>query len=261
MGSSNIRTRLSAGFCKTHCLLRTIAQATTSPSSCDASGNVTSDLHGLSGLTNLNNPVNIVEDPNTGNIYVAELGGQKLMLLRPMVPGTHLSADTSLVAMNSVAAGNSGAGPSPAQSITITNKGNATLTFGSASIVKDPSVATNDATAFSIVSGLPSSLAAGQSATIQVRFTASRVGVASAVLPDSQQRRFDCDHYDHPAQAWELRGNSQTSSPASSGFWICTRFRITLVTRTPTTPIFRHNLPSPMMRCMPRASSRPAAGR
>ncbi len=148
----------------------------------DASGNITADLHGLSGLTNLNNPVNIVEDPNTGNIYVAELGGQKLVLLKPMVPGAHLSASASLVAMNSIATGNSGAGPSAAQSITITNKGNATLTFGTASIVKDPAIATNDATAFQIVSGLPSSLAPGQSGTIQVRFTASRVGVESALL-------------------------------------------------------------------------------
>lgn len=148
----------------------------------DGSGNITADLHGLSGLTDLNNPVNIAEDPSTGNIYVAELGGQKLELLRPEIPGPHLSAGTSLVAFNSIASGNSGAGPSPSQTITITNTGNATLNISSVSIAKDPADSSNDASAFQIVSALPTSIAVDQSATMQVRFTAGRVGVESALL-------------------------------------------------------------------------------
>lgn len=148
----------------------------------DSSGNITADLHGLSGLTDLNNPVNIAEDPNTGNVYVAELGGQRLELLRPQIPGPHLSAGTNLVAFNSIAAGNSGAAPSPSQTITITNTGNATLNISLVSIAKDPADASNDASAFQVVSAPPSSIAAGQSATMQVRFTAGRVGVESALL-------------------------------------------------------------------------------
>lgn len=74
--------------------------------SLDDEGNVSQDTTGITGLTNLNNPLDLVEDPLTGNIYVAEFGpkdrsdlpgGRRVILLRPEEPlaggGKLISAD------------------------------------------------------------------------------------------------------------------------------------------------------------------------
>ncbi len=62
-----------------------------------ADGSVTADEAEIEGFGGFNNPVDLVEDPVTGNIYVAEFGpedssdepgGRKITLLRPAVPGT-----------------------------------------------------------------------------------------------------------------------------------------------------------------------------
>ena len=47
------------------------------------SGDIASAQTGLAGLTGFSNPVDLVEDRATGNIYVAEIGAQRITLLRP----------------------------------------------------------------------------------------------------------------------------------------------------------------------------------
>lgn len=152
--------------------------------STDANDNVTSIDRSVPGLTRFNNPVDLIEDPASGNIYVAELGGMKLTLLRPTTPGPQISPSATLLAFNSIAPGNTGAGPSGAQTITITNTGSATLTIppGGITIGNDSAVSTQDAGAFAIIGTTPTSIAAGASGSFQVQFTASRVGIASAIL-------------------------------------------------------------------------------
>src|SRR5205085_8828092 len=113
-------------------------------------------------LTNLNNPVNLVEDPNTGNIYVAELGGQRLVLLKPIAPKPVATISKSVLVFNDVASSFSGgAGSSASQIVTITNTGNLTLTFpsGAFTIANDPGVNTTDRTSFAITNlgSLPTS--------------------------------------------------------------------------------------------------------
>lgn len=49
----------------------------------DANGNIVSTNVGATGLTGFNDPLDITEDPNTGFLYVAEYGGEKITLLRP----------------------------------------------------------------------------------------------------------------------------------------------------------------------------------
>ena len=49
-----------------------------------ASGNITEALTGIAGFTQFVNPVDLTEDPISGAIYVAELGGKRLTLLRPL---------------------------------------------------------------------------------------------------------------------------------------------------------------------------------
>jgi hypothetical protein len=46
-------------------------------------GDIVESVTGVSGLTGFIDPLDLVEDPRNGNIYVAEFGGQKLTLLRP----------------------------------------------------------------------------------------------------------------------------------------------------------------------------------
>ena len=46
-------------------------------------GEVTEAASGIEGLTRLMDPLDLVEDPATGNLYVAEFGPKRLTLLRP----------------------------------------------------------------------------------------------------------------------------------------------------------------------------------
>jgi hypothetical protein len=169
----------------------------------DASGNIVSIDRGVAGFTNFVNPVDLAEDPRTGNIYVAELGtANRITLLRPQTPGGQVSTDKMALAFNSIAAGNSGAGASGAVSVTITNTGNATLTIpaGGVTIINDPSSSTQDAGDFKITSGVPTSIAVGQSATITLTFTAPSVGIKSAFL------QIQSNDPAHPTTQVALRG-------------------------------------------------------
>ena len=46
-------------------------------------GAITESLTGIDGFTQFVNPVDLIEDQKTGNIYVAEFGGKRITLLRP----------------------------------------------------------------------------------------------------------------------------------------------------------------------------------
>jgi len=50
----------------------------------DADGNITEALTGIAGFTQFVNPVDLIEDRANGNIYVAEFGGKRITLLRPL---------------------------------------------------------------------------------------------------------------------------------------------------------------------------------
>ncbi len=49
-----------------------------------ADGKVVETIARLDGLTGFADPLDLVEDPANGALYIAELAGQKLTLLRPM---------------------------------------------------------------------------------------------------------------------------------------------------------------------------------
>jgi len=46
-------------------------------------GDIVESVTGVTGLTGFIDPLDLIEDPRSGNLYVAEFGGQKLTLLRP----------------------------------------------------------------------------------------------------------------------------------------------------------------------------------
>lgn len=150
----------------------------------DANNNITSADRSISGFSGFNNPVTLLENPATGYIYVSELGADKLTLLRPSVAQPQITASTTAVAFNTVAQGNTGAATSRAQSVTITNTGGQTLNLGAITIASDPTTAAPNASNFAItnLSSLPASLLGGQSATINLTYTATAVGLQSALL-------------------------------------------------------------------------------
>lgn len=181
----------------------------------DANGNIIGAERGITGLTGLNNPVNLVEDPNTGNIYVAEHGGQRLVLLRPITPNPVASLTKTVMVFNDVASSfTGGSGSSAAQTLTITNTGNVPLTLGAGafSILNDPSVTTLDAASFVItnLASLPASLAPGSSVNLSITFTASYQGMASALL------HIASNDPNHPLLTVQLHGIGTTGLGGAS---------------------------------------------
>jgi glucose/arabinose dehydrogenase len=53
--------------------------------SLDAAGNVSQAMTGMAGMSHFANPLDLIEDPLTGNLYVCEYGGRKITLLRPVI--------------------------------------------------------------------------------------------------------------------------------------------------------------------------------
>ena len=69
-------------------------------------GKIVESVTGIDGLTRFIDPLDLVEDPATGNIYVSEFGGRKLTLLRPKKPG-EISTHTFVVDIDKPASGKS----------------------------------------------------------------------------------------------------------------------------------------------------------
>ena len=51
-----------------------------------AGGNIIQAQSGIPGLTGYSDPLDVTEDPATGNLYLVEYGGRRMFLLRPIVP-------------------------------------------------------------------------------------------------------------------------------------------------------------------------------
>ncbi|HET6249755.1 MAG TPA: fibronectin type III domain-containing protein, partial [Tepidisphaeraceae bacterium] len=140
--------------------------------------------HGVSGLFDLNSPVSLVEDNNTGFIYVSELGANKITLLEPSSVAQQITPSATNLAFNTIATGNPGAAASRTETVTITNTGADQLTFSSIGIINDPNAAPAAST-FTITnsSSIPTSLnSVGVAFTFQITYTASLVGLQSAIL-------------------------------------------------------------------------------
>ena len=66
----------------------------------DANGNITKAESNISGLTGFINPLDLTEDVSTGNLYIADYGGQAIWLARPIAPGAKASADKTTLTFN-----------------------------------------------------------------------------------------------------------------------------------------------------------------
>src|SRR5205814_8056170 len=69
----------------------------------DGNGNVVGrPERRIAGLRHFTDPLDLTEDTSNGFLYVAEFGGQKLTLVRPIVPGARIDASRSLMAFNDI---------------------------------------------------------------------------------------------------------------------------------------------------------------
>ncbi|MGC4030592.1 MAG: hypothetical protein QM754_02425 [Tepidisphaeraceae bacterium] len=60
-------------------------------------GDVAETIAGLDGFTGLNAPLDLIQDPKTGNLYVAEYRGQRLTLLKAKAGGVSQRAQVTKV--------------------------------------------------------------------------------------------------------------------------------------------------------------------
>ncbi|MEM9527591.1 MAG: malectin domain-containing carbohydrate-binding protein, partial [Bacteroidota bacterium] len=139
-------------------------------------GDITTSKVGIPGFTGFDDPLDLVEDVTTGNIYVSDYGQSTIVLLRPSnqaSPSAIISLNPESVITEDVVGG--GAGDDV--TIFVTNSGNAPL--------ENPTVSISgpDAASFSFdATNLPTSLAANSTASITVNFTAASEGAKTATL-------------------------------------------------------------------------------
>ena len=175
----------------------------------DANGNITGVERGIAGLTGFWNPVNLCEDPTTGYLYVSELGGRRITLVRAVPLGSQINVDKTLLAFNDVqSVSPNGAGPSPAQTITITNTGTAPLTFGADGFT----LVGPDAMSFAVSnrSNLPTLVQPGQSFQVQLDYTANTNLPAGQTQLQSASLQIKSNDPSNPILSISLHGLATT---------------------------------------------------
>ncbi len=134
------------------------------------SGNIINSYTKTPGLTGFQNqPLDIVEDPATGNLYVAELAQNgsltRVTLLKPdpvLAQQANISVSPLELVFNQVAGGP----PSAPQTVTINNIGQSTLNISSINTVGE----------FNIIGTPPNAVAPGGFITVNVAFQPTFVG-------------------------------------------------------------------------------------
>ena len=160
-----------------------------------ANFDIASSQAGIPGLTGFVDPLDLTEDRRNGNLYVTELGANRITLLRPngSTGGSPTMATTpSRLIFNDVA----GTPASAPKNVTVRNEGTAPLSLSGLAI------SGTDAAQFRLVSppSLPATIAAGSSAQLQVVFDPTSAGPKRATLTVSGNDTA------HPQQTVALRG-------------------------------------------------------
>ncbi|MEP2059935.1 MAG: PKD domain-containing protein, partial [Maribacter litoralis] len=139
-----------------------------------SNGDISTFKEGIPGFTGFNDPLDLTEDVNTGNIYVSDYGSSNIILLKPSnqsTPKAVIVVSTEDLTGDAVTSGTN----SYSEEITLSNLGNATLSNISAQITGI------DASQFSFT-GLPSSIAAQNSGSFTISFDPTSNGPKYAEL-------------------------------------------------------------------------------
>jgi glucose/arabinose dehydrogenase len=143
-----------------------------------SSGQITGAQTGFTGFTGFTDPVDIIEDPRTGDLYVADLGTDSISLLTPIGSGAKISSSAGGLNFNA-----SLNGPvTPVQNVTISNTGTQPLAIGAGGLL----VTGSDGALFLIASkpALPAILVPGSSIIVGIAFAPGNAsaGVHTASL-------------------------------------------------------------------------------
>lgn len=130
----------------------------------DANGNVVSSQSGFAGLEDFTNPLDLVEDKRTGFVYVAEYGGLRLTLLKPI----DSTAIRATVSTKSLTFATKVSTTSSTLSLTITNTGGSLLAIPSDGLT----IVGANAGMFIIKTrpALPITISPGKSVTVGIAF-------------------------------------------------------------------------------------------
>ena len=143
-----------------------------------ADGSITGSETGVVGFTGFEDPVDLTENLASGYLYVVELGGAKLTLLKPIASGASILASQSTLYYNDPQGGSA----SPKQTVTITNTGNQPLAIPATGI----NLAGADGSLFLVsdLPALPATVLPGASISFSVAFNAaaSSLGLHAAQL-------------------------------------------------------------------------------
>lgn len=142
-----------------------------------SNGNISAANSGYAGLSGFVDPLDITQNGNGGFLYVAEYGGQRITLLRPITPGGgNADIQKRTLYFNDVINNSSNTSGNRTK-FTLKNTGTGTLTLSSLVL------GGTDSSNFSIISNPGvTNLAAGQSIDITVAFTAGSTGIKTGTL-------------------------------------------------------------------------------
>ncbi len=143
-----------------------------------SNGTISDAKSGFQGFTGFVDPLDITQASGTGFLYVAEYGGQRITLLRPITPGGGVAEITNRDLRFNDVTSTSATTTGNRSKVTITNTGTGTLTISQA--VFSGANGNN----FSLTGGstVPLSIAAGQTATLNIAFTATSTGIKTGTL-------------------------------------------------------------------------------
>ncbi|HYO08053.1 MAG TPA: Ig-like domain-containing protein [Tepidisphaeraceae bacterium] len=173
----------------------------------DANGNITQVTRGVAGLTHFVDPLDIAEDPATGNLYVSEFGASKLTLVRPITPGAALTTDKQQIAFNDITGNTTGR----TATLKITNTGTSSLTFPSNGFT-----ITGDTAKFKITQAPPANtvVAPGASVDVTITFTATTVDQMSTAMLVLQSNDPNNKVVNIPLRGLGTSGTGSTNEPS-----------------------------------------------
>ncbi|MGB7156920.1 MAG: Ig-like domain-containing protein, partial [Tepidisphaeraceae bacterium] len=171
----------------------------------DKNGNIVQTEKGAPGTTGFNDPLDIIQDPATGFIYVAEYGGQRITLLKP---NATISFNKDQLVFSDIKGGDGSA----AQTIVFTNAS------GSSIIIPSDGIKLTGANAEQfVITSKPSSsvtLAPGQTVTVGIQFKATSTtsfGIKTAAI---SIRTSSGTPLELPLRGLALDGSGGSSEPS-----------------------------------------------
>jgi fibronectin type 3 domain-containing protein len=143
--------------------------------SLNGNGQVIDGKDGFDGLEGFQSPLDIVQQPGSGNLFVADIFARQIYLLRPDGGNPNAAVDQTALHFSD---NHQSADRSTSRQVTVTNDGVGALNLSNVQLTGP------DAARFNILNGnaAPDFLVSGQSFTFEIDYVAGKKGIESAFL-------------------------------------------------------------------------------